>query len=437
MSTKTTFNLKRALTSSGDGAALVPYDLSPVLEEELLALQPLAQLLEVEQAEAKTHEYNVRTSHPRAWFEGETSGRNTKTGAYARKSVQLKIQRIWGSVTGFAQAVDENFIDALAIEIEGSLEGMADAIEYGVLFGAADDVDFTGDAYQYSGIVTRVFADAPENVLDAAGAKIELDMLDQLLEKTKRHRQTRRDPGMFFMGIRMKQIVDGLQAKVQLPLQEAQLFDGKITMAAYADNPLFETEMMVPGDSSPALTSALASGGTLTDAVAYQHAIASVTMDGESVASALSTARTAGTGDNTVNLTWTADPEAVLYYVFRKAGAGDAQLIDVIPALTYNSDGEAIGVVEAYSDDGSKSAISQVKPLATGNQQVVLCNRNPRRGATIMSKVDDMGQPAGMVNFVETARVKDTYDYFLKSYLTLRMRYPNLFAVLRNVAISA
>ncbi len=107
--------LRKALdTSTTNGANnLLPYDLEPTLNEELLKLQPLAELIPVIQAEGKTHEYVLRTAHPQGWFEGESTGANNQNSTYARRSTMLKIQRIWGSVTGFAQAVDERFIDAL------------------------------------------------------------------------------------------------------------------------------------------------------------------------------------------------------------------------------------------------------------------------------------------------------------------------------------
>ena len=95
--------LRKALETTGDGAALLPYDLESYLGEELMKVQPLAELIPVLQAESKTHEYNLRTSHPMGWFEGESTPANFKNGTYARKSTMLKIQRLWGSVTGLAR----------------------------------------------------------------------------------------------------------------------------------------------------------------------------------------------------------------------------------------------------------------------------------------------------------------------------------------------
>jgi hypothetical protein len=429
--------LKKALLTSAQDA-LQAEDLDAILHEELMKLQPLAQLMDVQQAESKTHEYNVRTSHPQGWFEGETTPMNQQSGTYSRKTVQLKIQRIWGGVTGFAQAVDEKFIDALSVELEGSLEGMADLMEFGALYGTANDIGFTGDAYQYSGLLPRLFAYAPGNVIDAGGNKITLDDLDAAVAKAAGYRQVRNDPRFWIMGLRMKQVVDGLQAKVSLPLQEAVLDDGKIVMASYAGAPIYESDFVVPAgtSTSPALTSALASGGTLTDGSDFQHQIASVTMYGEQVASALSTARTAGTPNFSVDLSWTADANAKAYMIFRKTDTGDVQLIDIIPAKTYDSAGTVNGSVEAYTDDGSKSDIA-IKPLAAGEENIVLVNARPQRGGSYVGMVDDMGRQVGkLLSFVELARVKDSYDYMLKSYLAFKLVYPNVNAVIRHAKLA-
>lgn len=426
--------LKKALTSVGDGDALNTIDLDAQLHEELLKLQPLAQILSVIQAEGKTHEYRLKTSHPLAWFEGETTGANNKNGAYQRKTVMLKIQRIWGSVTGFAQSVDEPFINALAEELSGSLEGMANTFEYGVLHGTADDIGFTGDALQYSGLLPRVFSFAPSNVIDAAGAKITTTMLDASIAKVARHRQTRNDPRLFFMGLEMKQVVDGLQTKVQIPLTTATLADGRIEMDAYGKTPIFETDYIVPesASTSPAVAAAAAAGGSIPDGN-YTYQLASVTFYGEQVAGTASAQATCGTGNNTIDLTWTADPSAVLYMVFRKAGAGSFQLLDIIPALTYDADGKVNGAVETYTDAGARTT-KAVKPLAAGEEQILVTNVNPARGLAFVGKVDDMGRQIDrLVSFVELARVKDSFDYMLKSYLAARLIYPNLTAVIRHV----
>jgi len=41
-----------------------------------------------------------------------------------------------------------------------------------------------------------------------------------------------------------------------------------------------------------------------------------------------------------------------------------------------------------------------------------------------------------MVSYVPLARVKDTYDYMIKSYLALKLPYPNLVAQIRHAKLA-
>jgi hypothetical protein len=432
--------LRKALTSAGDGAALNPYDLDQMLYEELLKLQPLAELLDVLPAGGKTHEYTVRSSHPLAWFEGEATPANAKNSVYARKTVQTKIQRIWGSVTGYAQAVDEAFIDALSTELEGSVEGMSNILEFGALWGAANDVGFTGDAYQYSGIVPRMLAYAPGNVIDAGGNKISLPDLDNALAAATGFRGVRGDPKLWMMGIKMKNVVDGLQTAVNIPLTEAELADGKIIMAAYNGVPIMESDYVVPAATSTSPTDLAAAeddGNGALPADQYFYNISSVTVYGEQIAGTEANATVTGGGD-AIDLTWTADANAVAYMIWRGLATGNAnlQLLDIVPALTYDAAGTVNGAVEAYKDTGARTPIA-VKPLSSGEENIVLVNRNSRKGAAFVGKVDDMGRAiSNLFSYVELARTKDTYDYMIKGYLALRLVHPNLVAMIRHAKLA-
>jgi len=433
-------SLRKAILDSSDAAALIPEDLDPILFEELLNLQPLAELLSVAQADGKTHEYSIRSSHPQAWFEGESTPMNQTKSAYVRKTVQLKIQRIWGGVTGFTQAVTEEFIDALETELMGSLTGMADIMEFGALYGAADDIGFTGDAYQYSGILPRMWAYAPGNVVDAGGNKITLDDLDAAIALAAKHRQTRNDPYLWMMGQRMKQVVDGLQTRVQMPLQSMELFDGKLTMAAYDAKPILETDYLVPESTSTSpsdLSATEDDGAGSLAADQYFYNISSVTVYGEQIAGTEANVTMTG-GSDAVDLAWTADSNAVLYLIWRGLATGNAnlQLLDIIPALSYDSAGTVNGTVTAYKDTGAKTPVA-VKPLSTGEQTILLLNRDARKGVKFLGKIDDMGrQVDSLVSYVPLARVKDTYDYMLKAYMSLKMPYPNLVAQIRHAKLA-
>ena len=127
-------------------------------------------------------------------------------------------------------------------------------------------------------------------------------------------------------------------------------------------------------------------------------------------------------------------PSAKLYHIFRKDGAGAWQLLDIIPALTYDAAGTVNGAVASYVDTGAKTPVA-VKPLEAGEEQILLLNRNQERGICFLGKVDDMGRQTGrLMSFVELARVKDCYDYMIKAYLGVRVKYPNTCAaIIRNV----
>lgn len=431
--------LKKALLTSTTGSALIPYDLDPILHEELLKLQPLADLMNIAQANGKTHEYSARTSHPMAWFEGENTPANPTSGTYVRKTVALKIQRIWGSVTGFQQVVSEDFIDSLSTELEGSLEGMANVMEYGAIWGCANDIGFTGDAYQYSGIFPRIAAYAPTNIVDAGGDKITLDDLDALVAKAAGFRGVRGDSKLWFMSLRMRQVVDGLQTKVQIPLTSAVLADGKITMNAYDNIGIYESDFIAPLATSTSPSDLGAAGdsgaGTLA-ADEYFYNISSVTVFGEQVAGTIASATVAL--NDAIDLTWTADSNAVLYLIWRGLTTGNAnlQLLDVIPALTYDANGTVNGTVTTYKDTGARTPIA-IKPLSTGEQSILLANLDGRRGVEFLGKVDDNGRPIDrLFRYVPLAQTKDTYDYMLKGYMSLKLVHPNLVGMVRHAKLA-
>ena len=283
--------LRKALETTGDGAALLPYDLESYLGEELMKVQPLAELIPVLQAEIKTHEYNLKTSHPMGWFEGESTPANFKNGTYARKSTMLKIQRIWGSVTGFARSMDEAFIDAFTEELNGSLQGMADIFEFGILYACSGD---TASLVMPSS--TAVFSPTWPPVPLPTSSMLVVKRSPwptwmQLLRKLGAFRQSRNDPKLWMMVLQMKQIVDGLQTKIQIPLTSTVLNDGQITMANYANSPIFETDYVAPEavSTSPAdLAGVAACRWSLNASVKYR--IASVTAFGEQVAGSASAA---------------------------------------------------------------------------------------------------------------------------------------------------
>ena len=431
--------IRKALTTVSDGAALAAEVIDQVLHEELLKKQPLAELLSIIPSEGKYHTYKMRTTHPMAWFEGELTPANQTNSVYAEKSLPLKIQRIWGGVSGYADATSEPFIEALSEELVGSVEGMSNVLEYGILHGCASDTitTYTGDSYQYTGILPRTYQDAATNVIDAGSNKVTLDDLDAAIAKVKAYRGVDQDPLLWMMGSDIKLVCDGLQTRVSLPLQSLEMFDGKMVMGSYGGIPIFETDYLA-GDttiSSPTVSASAVAGGALTATTQYFYAISSVGVTGEKQVGVEANATT-GLVNKSVTITWAHDDNALLYMVWRGTTTGVLKLLDIIPAKTYDSSGTVTGYLETYTDAGAKST-NTVKPLQSGEKVIALVNRNPRRGISFVGNIDSMGQRIStLFSYVPLARVRDSYDYMLKGYLAARLVQPSLVSVIRHAKLS-
>lgn len=431
--------LRKALDSV-DTVDLRSENLDPVLHEELVEKQPLLSLFELNQADGKTHEFRKVVSHPKGWFEGEETPANFRKGSYTRESVQLKILRNWGQVTGFNQAVTEKDLDTLAQEIDLSVQGVGDIIEWSTLYGTAGDTlasGFAGDEYQYTGILPAIYSANGDNIIDGNGDVLDLGELDRMMEAID-FRGTDGDPKFFSMSNRMKNVTNGLQTKVQMNIESAELFDGKIVMSTYDSKPIYKTNMLKPGTDKvtnfAVADGAAGSTGSLA-ADTYGYRVAVVSYQGEHEAVAEATVSPAADG-NEIDLSWDAYDGAYLFMIFRNVGTDPYQLKDIIPARTYDSQGTVNGDVTTYTDTDFNTALPDVKPLESGEQIVTLFNASPRNGASYLGLVDGMGQEIeNMISYVPLSRTKDTYDFMLKSYLAMKIVNPELFAVLRHVTV--
>lgn len=111
-------------------------------------------------------------------------------------------------------------------------------------------------------------------------------------------------------------------------------------------------------------------------------------------------------------------------------------VIEYDPALTYDANGTVNGAVETYKDTGARTPV-EIKPLSTGEQNILLINVDGRRGAEFLGKVDDNGRPVDrLFRYVPLAQVKDTYDYMLKGYMSLKLVHPNLVAMVRHAKLA-
>lgn len=431
--------LKKALQTSSTASVLLPEDLNPMLHEMLLKLSPMYSLIPKVQSSGKTHEWNQRTAVPSAWFEGELSEQNTGVSTYARKSTQLKIMRMWGGVSGFMQSVSEMFVDALSTEIQGSMEGLNNILEWSLLHANS------ADSYQFDGLESYILADTTARKSVATGgnvvdvdAVVSLDVLDSMIDAVNAQRGVESDRKVFLMSNKLQSKISGLQTRIQRNVTAVE-FESGFRAETYRGIPILPTAYTTPlyTTTSPAVSAAAAAGGSLT-ANTYYYQIASVTADGEQIAGTVGSGTTATTNLK-LDLTWTADANAKLYKIYRgtTTGSDNLSLIAVIAAKTYDSAGNVSGNVAAWTDDGTATAITSQKPLSLVSsvveENIWLVNLSDARGFKMLGKVSPLGERTqDMFNFVPLATRKSAFEYMIEGFLGTMLPYPTAHAYARR-----
>lgn len=422
---------KALMATSASGAALQAEDLEPQLVEELLKLQPLLQLMSTTQATARVHEIARRISHGTARFEGELVDNRTgaTVGEYDRPTVTLKVMDSWGAVSGFQQAASRKFINSLETELQGHLEGMANHFEYGLLW--ANSVD----PYQIDGFDTLIRS----NIINHAGV-VTLGLLDAMRDQSTRFRGTNNDPGIYIVSKGMATKISGLQTLARIPVENID-FDGGLRMTSYNRYPILETDYVKPAVVSPSTFAGAAAGvGTLAVG-AYRYRVAAVYETGEQIAAA-STQETVN-GSQQAQLTWDADADAMLFKIYRSdvdGGAGTEYLYKVISGKTRDSDGKITGNVTGYNDVSAQTrpdGAANELPLNSGEEMIFFLNLNPRRGASLVSLVNSLGEQVNnLVNYIELARTRASFDFMLQSLWTLQVPWETLHAKARKVKVA-
>jgi hypothetical protein len=424
-------------TNGGDN--LTAEDLAPAIYEYLGKVSPLFSMLPKVQANGITHSFMRRTAIPRAEFAGELTEPNFQASTYARQSADLKIMRISGGVSGFQQAVSEEFVNALDSEITGSLEGLAETLEWSVLYANAADVkQFNGiEAYVQNSAVANKSTAAGGSVLDVDGV-ITLSHLDSMLDAVSGYRMARSDQYAWLATPEMISKVSGLQTRINREVQSSD-YEGGFRLATYRGVPIIQTGYLSPAatTTSPTVAATVGAGGSLA-AGTYHYAISSITIAGEQLVGT-SDSDVSATTNNTIALAWTADPNALLYKVWRgtSAAADDLQLLTTIPALTYDGTGAVSGMVASYSDTGTITPTAAIHPLTTGEQSIWLINLNAERGYNLTGMLSPLGEKTReFFKFIPLATRKSALEYMIEGFLAGYTAYPELNLVARRVKMA-
>lgn len=340
-------------------------------------------------------------------------------------------------VSGYQQAASERFINALSAELTGSVEAMANAVEYGLLYGNSVD------AYQFDGIDTFVSTDATaKQSIDNGGsiadfnAALTLSDLDDMLDHAENFRGLQSDNKVFIATPQMISRISALQTKMSRESQDVE-FEGGFRMRTYRGVPLYPSGFLKPASTttSPAVTATKAAGGSLADDEWF-YAISSVTQFGEQLVGTVDS-DTTETTNNTVNLTWTADSNAMLYKVWRGTSAGTLQLLTTIKAKTYDSSGAVTGSVESFSDTGALTPNSAILPLSTGHETLMLVNLSEERGINMLGMMNPLGDTTpNWLTYVPLSIRKSAFEYMIEAFIAAKCPYPRLHVIGRRAKLA-
>lgn len=433
-----TTELRKALDStvSTTGSYLIPEDLERLIRGVLLNLSPLTRMVPMVRANGNIHEIVRRKTLPRGRFEGENPTPTYEDATYDRRQVRIKILRGHGQVTDFLQSAARTFTDVMMDEIMASVEGFADVLEFATMYATSDELAFTGDAKMYPGWYPWLLNDAwASNVIDADGV-IELTDLDAALNASKRKfRQTQNDPYVWLASNAMIDKISGLQTRIQRQVPQIN-FEGNFIMSTYSGVPILPSSFVEPASTttSPAVTGETSGTGGSLGADTYYYKIASITHYGEQIAGTASGALPVG-ASGTAAFAWAADTNALLYAVYRSdtTDADDSyKLIDIINALTYTSD-KPSGYRVSYTDNGTKTAMTTVHPLAAGESILALVNLNQERGLSRVMLQPTLGDPVDeILRYVKVTENTDTHQWRLKTYHAIQVPWGNVHAVIRR-----
>ena len=329
--------LQKALTSAtGSGETLIEEHLETVITNTMIRLVPELALPEYKYDPQKVHEFSKITALPAA---GSAMGENSTTpirqSTLARATVNLKIMKRKGSVTGFLQAAVEKNYDAMEVELENHLQAFGNDMATYLLYGNAG-----ADAYTFSGL--DVFtATYRKNEAVGGVTPTNLSGLDNLIDSSNR-RKGQPHRRCFIMSPELltkysqlyTQVRDNREAIRGTKVIE---IDGGWRLQTYRDIPILESSQTRPQGQMGAVVYADAgAGGAIPDDTRYFQ-VAPVTWDGEQIAS--TEVNGASVNADTITLSWTAYTGALFYKIYASDASGTETLVDIISAFTYDGTG--------------------------------------------------------------------------------------------------
>lgn len=418
--------IRKALDSATNvGEALVPEKLEQIITNTVVRLAPEIAVIKPEHDAQKSHEFNRLTTLPAAGGAmGEGATTPTRNAAYQRANVELKVVRRKGAVTNFLSDAAANYIDAAEAEMENHLQAhVYDLITY-ILYGNAE-----ANQYAHSGI--DFFAQT-NRINETWGGTVpsSLSFLDEMIDRNHELQGQGHDK-VFVMSPRMLSLVSRLLTNVRLNqglIGEMTVVEinGGWRLNAYRDIPIIESGATRPKGQMTAISVASAgAGGAISDDT-YYFQVAPVTWNGEQIASAEGNVAT--TGADTITVSWTAYPGALFYKVYSGLTSGEAKLIRVIAAHTYDGDGTITGDTTSIVFSADPAADSSVPTALQADNPLNYTGGVPPEYVMLwdLDRIQGLGKYAytnrggarfnGMVTLEDLARTDDFLPFLIKTY---------------------
>ena len=441
--------IQKAMLTSTTGVAegTIPQYLEEIITNLAVRLVPELAVPVLKFNPQKFHEFNRLTSIPAAGSaQGEASVTQTRRSTYVPASVQLKIMKRKGAVTGFLKDASQDYLDQPASEMENHVQSFGNDLRAYMLFGNKG-----ADQYTFDGLDRFI---STNRVNQSVGGEVPTDLtiLNAMLDANTR-RQGSKHRKVFLMSPEMLSKYSSLWTIVR-DNREAKRgtnviqVDGGYRLETYRNIPILETTGTRPTTTMGTVATASAgSGGAIPDDQ-YFFRVSAVTWDGEQLASAEVDETT--TSADTLTLSFSAVENALFYKVYAGDTTGVLTLVKIVSAFTYDSDGTITGDTTSIVFSANPLTVDStsvpahmeddVPLVATGGvppEYVILWDLDEYQGCGKLAYTNSNGSRfKGLITAMELAQTDDNFPFLLKSYSALIDAFEATCYLVRGVRIA-
>jgi len=442
--------VQKALSSiTNQGEALIPQKLEQVITNTVLYLLPEMAIIEPEFDNQKLHEFNRLVALPKqggAMGEGATTP--TRNAQYLRDGVRMRIIRRKGAVTNFLKDASEKYIDAAAVEMENHLYAHALDLSFYLYYGNND-----ANGFEFSGIDSFIHGSINRKN-KALGGEVpaNLKFLDDMIDNNTRKQGAHHkkaivmSPEMLSKVSRLLENVRLMQGLTGSGLTQIEI-NGGWRLNAYRNIPIIETTFTKPQFQTGAIGHTEPTTGGTVPANTYYFYVSHCSYNGEQLASTPIAVTTTG-ATSVINLTWTAEADALQYRIYCGTSAATATLVRIISAFTYDGAGTITGDTTGYTFTVNPTIpTAEIKGTQVDDRPYVATGSVAPESVWLwdLDKIQGLGKFAytntagskfnGLVTVEELAKTDDELPFLIKTYGALVPSFADSSYVTRGLRV--